>query len=639
MPADASSLLAPDQRALYSDSLRPPPGYAFDGGVATTFSLDLETLLTVPVYLALYSAPDIRDVLASPVAILEAIERTSQKLAIFVQGGCIHAAEKQPRLCGLLESMTIEVSAPRGGTFHPKLWLLRFKPQTDGVAGPLLRLLVLSRNLTRDRSWDIVLRLDGELGRRNVAANRPLARLIAALPDLALKPDAVSASARELTGELSEQALRTVWELPEGFEEFGFEAVGFGRRRAFFPDSDRLAVISPFCDELALDVLAESSREPALLLSRPDSLETISPKVLSRYRRVCVLQDAAETEDGEEVEQVGRSLEQVGKRLYGLHAKIYALERGWYTTLIVGSGNATTPVFSRGDNVELFALLTGRRSEVGGVDSLLESDGLGGMLADYHPPNGTIVEPTAAEREAERALEDARAALTKADLRLHCVEDEKGKAADVPCAEKAKSKKVSVCRLCLLSSQPLSLPGIRGISIWPITSRKEQARDGMPLTTKGIVDLGKLHLADLSGFIAFELAAAAADLSITFTLNVPVLGLPPNRDQAILRSVIENADGFLRYLRLLLGDLDSGPFPGKGDGAGSGPWCIAASDGAILEDLVRACSRDPERALAVERLLQRLEDPSTDGSPIVPAGFLTLWGAFRPLLPKREEGS
>lgn len=629
MPADASSLLAPDHRALYSDSLRPPPGYAFDGGVATTFSLDLNTLLTVPVYLALYSIPDAREALANPITILEAIERTSQRLTVFTQGGCMHAAEKLPRLCGLLDSMAIQVSAPRGGTFHPKLWLLRFKPQGDGDATPLLRLLVLSRNLTNDRSWDVVLRLEGEPGRRNVAANHPLAQLVGALPDLAIRPDSVSPSVKALTRELSEQALRTVWDLPEGFEEFDFETVGFGRR-TFFPDSDRLAVISPFCDDPALEMLAESSRDPALLLSRAETLEAISPTVRARYGRICVLQDAAETEDGEESEEIGQ-------RLFGLHAKVYVLEHGWYTTLIVGSGNATSPVFGRGKNVELFALLRGRRSKVGGVDSLLDAEGLGGLLVDYLAPENPVAGPTPEELEAEKALEDARAALTRADLKLLCVEDEGGSAADLPCSERVTKVQAHAWRMCLASGQPLSLTGIRSISVWPITSRKQQAQDGMPLTTGGTVNLGSFHLADLSGFVAFELAAAAADLSITFTLNVPVSGLPPNRDQAILRSVIENADGFLRYLRLLLGDLDSGPLPGQGDGAGSAPWSIAASDGALLEGLVRALSRDPERTLAVERLLERLEDPSAD-APIVPEEFLTLWAAFRPLLPKRGDG-
>jgi len=114
MRFDKNVLLASDQRALYSDSLRPPVGHVFDGGLATTFSLDLEALLTIPVYLALASVPDARDALANPIAVLEAIERTSRKLAIFVQGGHMHAVEKQSRLCALLEAVTVEVNAPRG---------------------------------------------------------------------------------------------------------------------------------------------------------------------------------------------------------------------------------------------------------------------------------------------------------------------------------------------------------------------------------------------------------------------------------------------------------------------------------------------------------------------------------------------
>src|SRR5262249_23137142 len=177
---------------------RPPVGHVFDGGLATTFSLDLEALLTIPVYLALASVPDARDALANPIAVLEAIERTSRKLAIFVQGGHMHAVEKQSRLCALLEAVTVEVNAPRGGTFHPKLWLLRFSPQNNSNDTPLLRLLVLSRNLTNDRSWDFVLRLEGKPGLRNVAANNLLARLVAALPDLASRPNQITSSTREL---------------------------------------------------------------------------------------------------------------------------------------------------------------------------------------------------------------------------------------------------------------------------------------------------------------------------------------------------------------------------------------------------------------------------------------------------------
>ena len=45
-------MLAPDNRALLLDALRPPPGCSLDRAVATTFTLDLETALMVPLALA-----------------------------------------------------------------------------------------------------------------------------------------------------------------------------------------------------------------------------------------------------------------------------------------------------------------------------------------------------------------------------------------------------------------------------------------------------------------------------------------------------------------------------------------------------------------------------------------------------------
>ena len=48
--------LDPEQRTLYGANLQPPAGYVFDAAVATTFSLDFETALAVPVSLALFAA-------------------------------------------------------------------------------------------------------------------------------------------------------------------------------------------------------------------------------------------------------------------------------------------------------------------------------------------------------------------------------------------------------------------------------------------------------------------------------------------------------------------------------------------------------------------------------------------------------
>ena len=78
-------------------------------------------------------------------------------------------------------TIIVEVAAPKGGAFHPKLWALASCREAEGR--PVrLRLLVLSRNLTRDRSWDLALTLDGIVGKRTTAANKPLVELLHRLP-------------------------------------------------------------------------------------------------------------------------------------------------------------------------------------------------------------------------------------------------------------------------------------------------------------------------------------------------------------------------------------------------------------------------------------------------------------------------
>src|SRR4051794_392250 len=121
--------LDPDTRVSYGDSLQPPPGYVFDAGVATTFSLDFETALAAPVSLALFAAENRDEILAHPLALFEAAERIAGRLVIYADAGHMHAHPRpHSRLCSLLEKILVEVAAPGGGAFHPKMWALRFRP-------------------------------------------------------------------------------------------------------------------------------------------------------------------------------------------------------------------------------------------------------------------------------------------------------------------------------------------------------------------------------------------------------------------------------------------------------------------------------------------------------------------------------
>src|SRR5262245_50230686 len=112
-------MLAPDDRALLVDALRPPVGTTLDRAVATTFSLDLLTTLTVPlafVGFSLASEPD-------PIELMESVRETADRLDVFCQAGAIVATRWPSELVALLEPAIHQVPRPRPGhLFHPKLW-------------------------------------------------------------------------------------------------------------------------------------------------------------------------------------------------------------------------------------------------------------------------------------------------------------------------------------------------------------------------------------------------------------------------------------------------------------------------------------------------------------------------------------
>ncbi|TKW71769.1 MAG: hypothetical protein DI543_27675, partial [Bradyrhizobium icense] len=184
MPSE--SPLDPENRALYGEILRAPTGYEVDMALATTYSLDFETALVIPATMVFQAAEGRDQVLDTPLALLDGLERLAERVAIFCEAGRIAAQPRAAnRLTALLEDTVTEVLAPQqGGVFHPKIWVLRFVP-VSGTAPVRLRLAILSRNLTTDRSWDLSLSLDGEVSDEIQPDNAPISLLLRALPELA----------------------------------------------------------------------------------------------------------------------------------------------------------------------------------------------------------------------------------------------------------------------------------------------------------------------------------------------------------------------------------------------------------------------------------------------------------------------
>src|SRR5690554_6027589 len=205
-------MLDPNARSIYTAALSPPPGYAFGEAIATTYSLDPAFMLEAPVHLAFMAATSQGE--KDPLLVVNAIRRYVDNITVYAQRGRVQVPPGgQPSpLYGYLEEMLVEVTAPAGGVFHPKLWLIRF---VNPAGIPAYRLVVLTRNMTTDRSWDLSLRLEGAPGSTIAATSQPLAHFIRSLPRNATTP--LAPARAEQTSRLAAEVARVEWDLPDGF--------------------------------------------------------------------------------------------------------------------------------------------------------------------------------------------------------------------------------------------------------------------------------------------------------------------------------------------------------------------------------------------------------------------------------------
>src|SRR5690242_4514381 len=113
-------------RLDYGEQLIPPSGYRLNRAVAATYSLDLSTLLSIPV--ALFYAQTLEGIESGErVQLLESIQRCPEVLRIYHQAGRIHVPRNQNRLYGLLEDCVVGVlPKDENSSFHPKVLMLRY---------------------------------------------------------------------------------------------------------------------------------------------------------------------------------------------------------------------------------------------------------------------------------------------------------------------------------------------------------------------------------------------------------------------------------------------------------------------------------------------------------------------------------
>lgn len=606
-------MLEPNHRRHLLESLRPPEGFEFDCAVGTTYTLDLLTLLTAPLAFTLFDCEDDdgRPV-ADPVAIVEALRRNAGRISVFCQAGGIAVPRAHQQLFAYLEGSVFESAAPApGASFHPKLWVLRFRDDEGRV---VYRVLCLSRNLTFDRSWDTALSLEGELTDREraIAANHPLGDFVAALPGLARAPlpgrvlDDIALIEREIR--------RVKFEPPEGFREVRFWPLGLKgqTRRPFAGRIDRVLVVSPFLTDTCLEELTEGAAGN-VLVSDLQALAEVNRRGLNNFERVYFLNPAAEPGGGEESAD-----DDYREGLRGLHAKLYVADAGWDARVWTGSANATRAAFN--GNVEFLVELVGRKSFCG-IDALLtrskERAGFADLLVPYTAEDDASPKDTLRE-ELERELSAAKRSLSA-------------------CVLSARVSRVGDTDTFGLTLESVAderheLPPGVTVRCWPVSLGEVAA---VRLAGSGLVrfDFGPVSFEALTAFFAFELTAAREGLELKsrFVLTARLDGAPADRQERLLRSLLQDRKQVARLLLLLLAeggveavDIILGTHERSDAGRAAGASGSGRAALPLLEGLVRALDRNPARLDQIGRLVEDL-CKTPEGRSLLPEGFEEVW--------------
>ncbi len=573
-------MLQPTNRFTLFDSLRPPQGFSFDACIATTFTLDLKALLALPGIFAMHRDADaVND--RPPVEILHAIRKHASQITIFAQAGEI-AVPPSTKVFGFLEGSVIPVTAPRRGVVHPKVWVLRFT-NNERPTESTLRVIIASRNLTFDSSWDTIVRLDqSDTG----SSLEPLIGLFKGLSKQAVSTIDTSHNERLLS--ICDDLETAEFEIPAPFDFLSCHVLGLDQSESPFPNSyDRSVVISPFISSEFFTRVLPSSVD--LLVSREDQFLHVEG--------VPTIKERCWFDDGSTFDEIQGPIGPA-EPLRGLHAKVFGFETGNQATWFFGSANATGAAFR--SNVEILLELSGPKDLVG-IDQAFGGDGdESGISRLFRPFSGVVESDT--EDEIPNGFDSLRREIASQMFSGKATETNSG--------------------WSIAYSTPKAIVAPDGIDVYVFPTNDSQSRRQIPLNAQ--LDQSFVStLTDISGFLGIELRSS--DGMSTFCVPVQLSGIPDERNSQLMKALIGNAERFLGYLVALLDESsidDSGGELGAGEGAGA--WLPSNSFDMppVLEKMIKAMRSDQAKLLDIASLVRDLD---TDG--ILPDGFIEVWTA------------
>lgn len=599
-------------RLDYGKQLAPPIGYELDHAVGTTYSLDLEAILLIPV--ALFFAEDL-DINPKEVRddTLEALVEVSKKVSIYHQRGKIKVPEQYSQLIAYWEKGLCPVHLDHfARSFHPKIWIIRYTEINGNNV--TYRIINTSRNLTFSRDWDLAITTEGKVNKHIVDQNQPLLDFLGYLNQFKKVP-------KEFLKELASVKFETM----NGFDEIVFHPIGIdykGKNQYVNPitsdkyKKDFRLIMSPFLDEPTVDLLSDNCNETVLFSSEYE-LSKIPAESLEKVHRKFMFSPFIEdAENSMELSETGMI-----PMHQNLHAKFYITQRGGQRSWYIGSANATSPANER--NIEFLVELKGGkykyRPQVVEEELInLNEDGISLFEKFHGKTNEEVIEEQIKQQKIRKLIYELSSIRFSADVLTN-----------------------NIGTYDLVISVPASdikIPDDLSIKIKPLPEKSIQSQPISLLTNEVISEFTGYQEVDLSPFLIVEIWSKN-DLEKKFVVDMAIdLDRFTNRMNRIFSNIISNKSRFLSYLSFLLSDSAPTVISDENDvnsqKGSSNHNGIAYFEGTpIYEKLLVAASRNPKKLNKINSLIDRIrEQRDKDDQPIVSDDFEAMWEIFKPFL-------
>lgn len=576
-----------DDRLYYGNLLSPPEDYRIDFAIGTTYSLEFVSLVTASISIALDDDVDSK-LMKDKILLLKELRKTSDKMILFCESGMIHFPKIISPLYILLENIIFQVIPKKDYSFHPKFWLLKYVDETENV---LYRLIVLSRNLTSDRSWDISFSMDGKKSEIPTDKNNPIIDFINYLIKFTTDNKKIS-KMKEIIDELKYIRFDLDHEI---FKDFDFIINGIGgnysiqNQSLYLDNLNELLIVSPFLSKNIINHFnnLKNSNSKALLFTRKESLSKLKPNDCDNFEIYTLKEDVimGESRICEESQEISNQ---------DIHAKLYYIENKNSSELYLGSLNASRNAFI--GNVEVMMKLKAKKSKFS-VNQL--ADDL--FNEDKGGPNNPFKLVKIEDLDPEESSEESKVDFIMKDISYS------NPKARIISHENTYDIEVKF--------ENVNYNLIKDVSVFikPLYSDNELEFSESML----FENLSKL---DLSEF--FIVTVKDESDIVRRVLKINTEGMPENRQDEVISSIITNETDFIKYIIFLLGD-DYIISAIENENIGKSSKSITLDLPELYEKMLKTACYSPDKLDEIKFLVRALNDKN-----VIPEGFKELYNTF-----------